>query len=127
MALVSKIHHVAMRADAGDQFDSVVKFYTETLGLPLERSWAGGAMIRVGESLLEIFNNGGNIPEKGTLQHIALATDDIDACIKAVVDAGCEHLNGPRNVTIASEPPFPIRCAFCRGPLGEEIEFFTEM
>jgi glyoxylase I family protein len=27
---------------------------------------------------------------------------------------------------IASTPVFPARIAFCRGPLGEEIEFFQE-
>ncbi|MEI3049677.1 MAG: hypothetical protein ACLTEU_10860 [Roseburia inulinivorans] len=26
----------------------------------------------------------------------------------------------------ASNPPFPIRVAFCIGPVGEEIEFFQE-
>ena len=25
----------------------------------------------------------------------------------------------------ASNPPFPIRVAFCIGPVGEEIEFFS--
>ena len=127
MALVSKIHHVAMRANAGEDFDRVIDFYTNVLGLSVKRSWAGGAMIEVGESVLEIFKGGEIIPQKGTLQHIALATDDIEACIKAVTDAGYEIFSGPRDVVIASQPPFPIRCAFCRGPLGEEIEFFKEL
>lgn len=31
-----------------------------------------------------------------------------------------------KDVLMLSEPPFPIRGAFCKGPLGEEIEFFQE-
>ena len=31
-----------------------------------------------------------------------------------------------RDIVIASEPPFPAKIAFCRGPLPEEIEFFQE-
>ena len=31
-----------------------------------------------------------------------------------------------RDIVITSEPPFPARIAFCRGPLQEEIEFFQE-
>ncbi len=27
---------------------------------------------------------------------------------------------------IPSDPPYPIRVAFCHGPSGEEIEFFSE-
>jgi hypothetical protein len=31
-----------------------------------------------------------------------------------------------KDVVIPSIPEFPIRMAFCKGPLGEEIEFFKE-
>ena len=31
-----------------------------------------------------------------------------------------------RDIVITSEPPFPAKIAFCRGPLQEEIEFFQE-
>lgn len=27
-------------------------------------------------------------------------------------------------MAIPSQPPFPVRLAFCRGPAGEEVEFF---
>lgn len=32
----------------------------------------------------------------------------------------------PKDIEIQSDPRFPARIAFCRGPLGEEIEFFCE-
>lgn len=53
-------------------------------------------------------------------------TDDVDACVDAVKNAGYEVFIEPKNIEIASMPVFPARIAFCRGPLGEEIEFFQE-
>ncbi len=53
-------------------------------------------------------------------------TDDVDACVDAVKKAGYEVFIEPKNIEIASMPVFPARIAFCRGPLGEEIEFFQE-
>lgn len=53
-------------------------------------------------------------------------TDDVDACVDAVKKAGYEVFIEPKNIEIASIPVFPARIAFCRGPLGEEIEFFQE-
>lgn len=127
MALINKVHHVAMRANAGEQFDKTLHFYTQVLGLPLKRQWAGGAMVAIGESVLELFKGGEIIEQKGVLQHIALGTDDLQACLDAVTAAGYEMISGPKEVTIPSEPPFPLKCAFVRGPLGEEIELFEEL
>lgn len=53
-------------------------------------------------------------------------TDDVDACVDAVKKAGYEVFIEPKNIEIASMPVFPARIAFCRGPFGEEIEFFQE-
>ena len=46
--------------------------------------------------------------------------------MRVVREAGYEVFIEPRDIVIASEPPFPARIAFCRGPLQEEIEFFQE-
>ena len=32
----------------------------------------------------------------------------------------------PHDITIPAEVPFPARIAFCKGPVGEKIEFFCE-
>ena len=40
--------------------------------------------------------------------------------------AGYEVFMKPCDKEIPSDPPYPIRVAFCHGPLGEEIEFFSE-
>ena len=37
---------------------------------------------------------------------------------------GYEVFIEPKNIEIASLPTFPARIAFCKGPQGEEIEFF---
>ena len=55
-----------------------------------------------------------------------LVTEDVDACVTAVRKAGYEVFVEPKDIEIQSDPKFPARIAFCRGPLGEEIEFFCE-
>ena len=40
--------------------------------------------------------------------------------------AGYELFIEPNNKDIPSNPPYPIRMAFCYGPLGEQVEFFME-
>ena len=56
----------------------------------------------------------------------SFATDDVDACVEAVKAAGYEVFIEPKDIEIASTPVFPARIAFCKGPLGEEIELFEE-
>lgn len=50
----------------------------------------------------------------------------MDACVEAVKAAGYEVFIEPKDIEIASTPVFPARIAFCKGPLGEEIELFEE-
>lgn len=40
--------------------------------------------------------------------------------------AGYELFIEPNDKVIATNPLYPIRMAFCYGPLGEQIEFFME-
>ncbi|RKQ30700.1 MULTISPECIES: VOC family protein [Clostridia] len=60
------------------------------------------------------------------IRHFALATDDVDACVKKVKEVGYEVFIEPNDIVISSTPEFSARIAFCRGPIGEEIEFFKE-
>ena len=46
--------------------------------------------------------------------------------MKAVREAGYLITVEPKDVVIPSQPEFPVRVAFCNGPVGEEIEFFQE-
>lgn len=123
------IHHIALRCNGEAEFHKAISFYTELLGLPLVRNWDSngvkGAMVDTGAGMLEIFSNGhGGINE--VFPHLAFHTDDTDVCIAQVREAGYEITMEPTDIVIASTPPYPARIAFCRGPAGEEVEFFCE-
>lgn len=126
MALIKGIHHVALKCCDAAEYEKTLAFYTQVLGLPVLRSWPVATMLDTGNGIVEIFNNGTPVPEEGSIRHFALATDDVDACIEAVRKAGFPVTVEPKSVTIPSAVPFPVRVAFCKGPLGEEIEFFQE-
>lgn len=101
-------------------------FYKEILELEEVRAWDTGCMFNTGAGLMEIFNDGECPLGQGTIRHFALATDDVDACAKKVKEAGYEVFIEPNDIVISSTLEFPARIAFCRGPVGEEIEFFQE-
>ena len=126
MSFVKGIHHVCLKCSSEKEYEEVIRFYRDVLGLPVARTWAEGIMFETGSGLIEIFNNAESPLPQGTIRHFALATDDVDACVKAVSDAGYEVFIGPKDIEIPSNPVFPARIAFCKGPLGEEIEFFRD-
>ena len=125
--LIKGIHHVSLKCSSKEEFDKTVEFYRDILGLSVLRSWDTGIMFDTGSGIIEIFSNGDGNLKQGTIRHFALATDDVDACVKAVREAGYEVFIEPKNIEIQSDPVFPARIAFCIGPVGEEIEFFEEI
>lgn len=129
--LITGLHHVSMKCHKGNEYNKVVSFYTEVLGLKIVRTWGGaepdGVMFDTGNGLIEVFANRNDEPELGIIRHFALATNDVDSYVKAVKNAGYEIFIEPKDIVIPSEPPFKARMAFCYGPLGEQIEFFQEM
>lgn len=124
--MITGIHHVSMKCATRDEFARAKSFYLETLGLTVKREWPTGVMIDTGAGRIEIFCNGEGSREKGAVRHFALSTDDVDAAVKRVRDAGYAVLVEPNELTIGSVPPMRARMAFCQGPLGEQIEFFME-
>lgn len=126
MSLISGIHHVAFKCRNEEEYKETIHFYKDVLGLTVVRSWETGTMLDTGEGLIEIFNNGEDPKEQGVIRHFALETEDVESCVRVVREAGYEVFIEPKDIVIASEPPFPARIAFCRGPLQEEIEFFQE-
>lgn len=123
--MIKGIHHVSIKCIKED-YEKVRSFYTDILGLRVLRQWPDGAMLGIGGDIVEIFNNGTERLPKGVITHIAFFTDDPDELAKRVKDAGYEVFMEPTDKTIQSEIPYPIRVAFCYGPIGEEIEFFAE-
>lgn len=128
-SLICGIHHVALKCDGTAEFEKTLHFYQDILGLEPVRSWGegenAGAMLSTGGGLLEIFASDRKLPQ-GAIRHFALRTERVDDCVAAVRAAGYPITVEPKDIVIASNPPFPARIAFCTGPVGEEIEFFQE-
>ena len=113
--LVQGIHHVCIRCEKSE-IEKVKEFYQGVLGF----------MFDTGAGLVEVFTDAeGQLPQ-GSIRHFALKTDDVDGCVKAVREAGYPITVEPKDIVIPSQPEFPVRVAFCNGPVGEEIEFFQE-
>ncbi len=128
MSYINGIHHFMLKCCGYEEFEKTVKFYHNVLGLPIARSWGEGAesavMLDTGAGFAEIFANGEESLLMGNIRHIALSTTDTDACFNACVNAGCKVITPPVDVCIPSDPLYPARIAFIRGPIGEEIELF---
>jgi len=128
--LIKGTHHISLKANGKEKFDELVHFYHDILGLPFIRRWGEGdkssAMLDTGNSIMELGASGDDNCQSGSIRHFALATNQVDRCVEVVRAAGYKITVEPKDVVIASEPPLPIRIAFCIGPCGEEIEFFWE-
>lgn len=126
MSLIKAIHHVALKANNEEDYRKTIAFYRDVLEINVIREWETGTMFDTGAGIIELFNNAEDKLEQGTIRHFAFAVDDVDKCAKRVTEAGYEIFTGPRYIVIKSNPEYPARIAFCKGPLGEEIEFFEE-
>jgi len=126
VSLIKGIHHVSLKCCNDKEYEEEIHFYKDILGIPVVRSWDAGIMLDTGSGIIEIFSDGQDNLPQGTIRHFALATDDVDACVQAVREAGYEVFIEPKDIEITSQPKLPARIAFCKGPLGEEIEFFCE-
>ena len=126
MSLIKGIHHVSMKCESAEEYQKVISFYKEVLEIPVARQWSEGIMLDTGNGIIEIFNNGDKVVERGVIRHFAFATDSVDECVQKIKKAGYEVYIETKDIEIQSNPTFPARIAFCHGPLGEEIELFQE-
>ena len=124
--MIKGIHHISMKCGTAQELAKVREFYIELLGMKIIREWAEGMMIDTGNGLLEIFTNAEGTHSLGAIRHLALLTDDVDEIAAKVKAAGYNLFIEPNDKVIPSNPPYPIRMAFCYGPLGEQIEFYAE-
>jgi glyoxylase I family protein len=121
------LHHVSITVK---DFDATVKLYTEGFGFKKGTSWTMGngeraLMLDMGNgAFLEVFSGATEAQPAGIFGHIALASEDCDADFQRAIAAGAEVDVEPKDVTLPSDPPNPIRIAFCKGFDGERIEFF---
>ena len=127
--IVSGLHHAALKCCGEAEFEKTVAFYTDVMGMTVCRTWGEGvkrgAMIDTGNGgIMEIFANAEEPLPQGAVRHVAFLTEDADEAVRVVTEAGYTVFDGPRDVTLQSNPPLPIRVAFFNGPVGEEIELF---
>jgi catechol 2,3-dioxygenase-like lactoylglutathione lyase family enzyme len=128
-------HHVAIKVA---NFDESVTFYTRALGFTESLRWGEGdnraILLDCGDgNFFEIFAGGqaagagAKAGGGGHILHVALRSDDVDGAIARARAGGAEITMEPKDVTIKSDPPTPVRIAFCRAPGGEVIEFFKHI
>ena len=125
--MIKGLHHVSMKCATEAVLSQALEFYRDILGLQVYRRWPGGVLLDTGSGFLEIFLGQDVSAGKGSLRHLALETDDVDGCARAVAEAGYPVFLPPQIKTFPSNPPIAMRIAFCKGPLGEEVEFFCPL
>ena len=123
--MIKGIHHISMKCKK-EELRKVKDFYVSVLGLRICREWPDGIMLDTGNGMIEIFTNAEGEHRLGAIRHVALLTDDVDEITDKVKKAGYGVVVEPNDRIIPSDPEYPIRMAFCFGPLGEQIEFFCE-
>ena len=101
--MIQGIHHVSMKCSNAEEYAAVRAFYTELLRIPVLTEWEMGILLDAG------------------------AVKDVEACVAAVRAGGYPILVEPKTVAIGGNPAFSAKIAFCKGALGEEIEFFQQM
>ena len=128
------VHHVALHTS---DLEKSIKFYTEGLGFKLESTWRNGdntktlAMVDIGGgNKLELFSDctgRTTYPtDAGTFVHLAFRVADTKAAFERALKYGAvEHIL-PKEMTMPSDPPYPVALSFVKGPDGELLEFFQE-
>ena len=124
--MIRGIHHISMKCGTEEELRRVKDFYIDILGLKICRTWSDGLMIDTGNGYIEIFTNAEGEHRLGSIRHLALITDDVDDIVRKVKSAGYEVFVEPNDKVIDSDPEYKISMAFCYGPLGEQIEFYSE-
>lgn len=124
--MIQGIHHVAFKCETKEQYEEMIYFYHELLGLPILRQWDTGIHLDCFNSCIEIFCDGSKPVGEGCIRHFAFACNDVDRVVEMVRKAGYTVSVEPKDVNMKTTPVFPIRVAFIEGPLHESIELFCE-
>ncbi|MDE6707767.1 MAG: VOC family protein [Oscillospiraceae bacterium] len=124
--MITGIHHISMKCRNDAEYQKTKHFYTEILKLDIIKECDACLLLNTGAGIVEIFKNSEETFQKGIINHYAFAVDDTDTYAELVKSAGYEVFVAPKNVLIGGDSAYPARIAFCKGPLGEEIEFFCQ-
>lgn len=126
--MIQGMHHVSMKCSNAEEYAAVRAFYTELLRIPVLTEWETGILLDTGAGIVEIFQDEtAEKLEQGVIRHFAFAVKDVEACVAAVRAGGYPILIEPKTVAIGGNAAFSAKIAFCKGALGEKIEFFQQM
>lgn len=125
MAGIHGIHHLSLKA-APAQYEAVIRFYCDVMGLPLLRRQTDAAFISCGNVVLEVLHSGEGRARSGALDHFAFAVENVEEMVEHVRRAGRPITMEPRTHTFDGEQPYTVRIAFFEGPAGESVELFCE-
>ena len=123
--MIKGIHHVSMKTRNDAEYERVKKFYSEILGLKIIKECESCLLLDTGNGIVEIFRNGTEEAVRGVIRHFAFAVDDVKECVDAVSGAGYEVFVPMKEADVGGDTNLHATIAFCKGPLGEEIEFFS--
>ena len=126
MSLIKGLHHISMKTCNDEEYNRARSFYVDLLGLRIVKECEVCLLLDTCSGIVEIFRNGVEPLGQGVIRHYAFAVEDVAACADLVEQAGYEVFIQPKSVNIGGDESFPAEIAFCKGPLGEEIEFFCQ-
>ncbi len=132
--MIKGIHHIALRCHGPENYQRTLDFYENIIGMKVTCSWGyesgAASMLELNGDVLEIFASGAASYRTGSINHYAFLTDDPDGCIEKVREAGYPVITEPTDVDLllneSGNRVYPLRFAYCVGPVGEIIEFFCE-
>lgn len=129
--MIQGLHHSALRCCGVEEQERALDFYCKILGMKPVRSWGEGrariCLIDTGNGgLLELFADAEAGRKPGQVDHIALATDDVDGNVAKAVQYGLSVLIPPTSYDVPAQTTWSIRFAYILGPIGEIIEFIHE-
>lgn len=118
--LIKGVHHICMKVE---DVNASVDFYTQKMGYKIRLKWDGGALLVSPDGThLEFFP----IDDEKGYAHVAYVCSDVDRAYQLMIDSGCESVIEPKDVSLPSDPPLPVRIAFFKDPAGNLIELFDE-
>ena len=122
-----RFHHIALKVK---NFDAVVNFYKEVLGLKEKLSWTmndnPAIMLEMADGgIVEVF--GGNTDESEANSrwgHLAVLVDDVPGAYQKALSLGATSQIEPTKTAIEGTSTMKVEIAFVGGLAGEVIEFF---
>lgn len=123
--MINGIAHTALYTD---RFEETVSFYKQAFDaveLGYFRTSRRGTWLKLGESIIEIFEVEERLPE-GAFRHIALSCDSVDDSYAKAIECGAAPYSEPHDITLDLDEKKSIRIAFVKGVSGEQIELCKE-